>query len=545
MGRYLAGVDVGTSGSRCSLFDVTGRRMISAECEYDARYPKPGWVEQDPQLLVDRTMAACRRAIEQSGVSPNDIASIGFSTQRSITCAVDKHGVPLRWLISWQDARTAAQVEQLRRLMDAEDYYHISGLPLGTTWILTKILWMREYEPELFQRTAKFVQGQDLILRAFGAEDDYTDISGMAFYGVWDVGRLAFNEPLLNRLGLSSAMFGKPTPAGTQVAQIGRLAAERTGFAVGTPVCVGAGDQNCSVIGMGAIHAGMATVTLGTAGLAVLCSDRPVEGFGGMMITNHAAPNRWEVEGLSNAAASSLRWFRDLLNTAGQASPKLDLPDSQKLDLPKSELSKSDLQAGVDYPALSALGEQSPPGARGLLYLPYLATAATPRWNPDARAVFLGLSLAHSLSDITRAIMEGVVLEIRDIMEQWHRAGMKVEGIRIGGGAVQSPLWCQIQADIFGRPVELLECEDSTGLGSALLGGVGAGVFASIEEGVEAMVRPQAVIEPRLEYSQRYSDLYQAYVLAYEGLQQSGAFQALARMQALENHGEDSGPGGL
>jgi xylulokinase len=293
--------------------------------------------------------------------------------------------------------------------------------------------------------------------------------------------------------------------------------AEQTGFAVGTPVCVGAGDQNCSVVGMGAIRAGMATVTLGTAGLAILCTEEPIAGFGGMMITNHAVPGRWEVEGLSNAAASSLRWFRDVLNSAR--------PNSAGAEL--------------DYPAIACVAEQSPPGAKGLLYLPYLATAATPRWNPDARAAFLGLSFAHGLPDMARSVMEGVALEIRDIIEEWFKARMRIDVIRIGGGATRSPLWCQIQADIYGRPVEVLECEESTGLGSALLGGVGAGVFGSIEEGVAAMVRPKATIEPDPQRHRRYSDLYQAYTAAYQGLQDSGAFRALARLQAAD--GDPSG----
>lgn len=504
MGRYLAGIDVGTSGARCSLFDLSGRLVATACCEYGASYPKPGWVEQDHELLLQRTLEACRQAVERSGVSPREIAAIGFSTQRSVTCAVDEHGVPVRPMISWQDARTAEQVEQLRRLVDAEEYYRTCGLPLGTTWILTKVLWMREHEPELYRRTARFVQHQDLMLRAFGAEEDYTDLSDMAFYGVWDVGRLTFDESLLRRLDLSAERFGRPTPPGTPVAQISRQMAEQTGFAAGTPVCVGAGDQNCSVLGMGAIQPGMATVTLGTAGLAILCVDRPIAGFGGMMITNHVLPGRWEAEGLSNAAASSLRWFRDILNTSG---------------------------GRLDYAALSALAESSPAGARGLLYLPYLATAGTPRWNADARGAFLGLSLAHGLPDLTRAVMEGVALEIRDMLEQWFTARMPVQRIRLGGGAARSPLWCQIQADLYGRPVEVLQCEESTSLGSALLGGLGAGVFASLEEGVEAMVHPQATVDPDPRRAERYAELYAVYAQAYEALERGGIFRTLAQRQ--------------
>ena len=511
MGRYLAGVDIGTSGARCSLFDLAGTRIASAGCEYGAHYPQPGWVEQDPQLLIAKTKEACRAALARAAIDPREIAAIGFSAQRSVTCPVAADGTPVRWLISWQDARTGAQVEQLRGQIDAAEFQQTSGLPLGTTWILTKLLWMREVEPAQYARVHKFVQNQDLVLRAFGADDYLTDVCCMAFYGVWDVCGLRWNQPLLGRLGLSADQFGTPTPAGTQVGRIGPAVAGETGFAVGTPLCVGAGDQNCSVVGMGAIHAGMGTVTLGTAGLAILCSETAVAGFDGMMVTNHAVPGKWQVEGLSNAAASSLRWFRDTLG----------MPE------------RADEAAGgrSAYEALDALAASAAAGSRGLLYLPYLATAATPHWNADARAAFLGLSLAHGRAELTRAVMEGVVLEIRDIMEQWFRAGLSVDVLRIGGGAARSPLWCQIQADVYGRPVETLQCDDSTGLGGALLGGVGAGVFASIAEGVAAMVRPRSLVEPDPIRHRLYGELYDAYLRAYQGLVHSGTFAALAELQ--------------
>ena len=298
MGQYLAGIDVGTTGARCCLFDLDGNKFGSTYCEYGADYPKPGWVEQSPQKLIEQTMQACGEAIANSGVPANEIVSIGFSTQRSVTCPIDEHGQPVRAMISWQDARTAKQVEYMRSLISPEEYYAHSGLPLGTTWIISKILWMRDNEPENYGRTAKFVQNQDLVLRAFGAEEFHTDISDMAFYGIWDTRQCCWNKKLLDLFDLSEDMFGSPTLPGTQVGAVTDAVAKKTGFAVGTPICVGAGDQNCSVIGMGAIKPGMATVTLGTAGLAILVTDKPMAGFGGMMITNHA----WRICGRSKAS---------------------------------------------------------------------------------------------------------------------------------------------------------------------------------------------------------------------------------------------------
>ena len=264
MTKYLAGVDVGTTGVRCLLFDLHGNTVASDYREYGATYPKPGWVEQDGERIMMQTMAACKAAVAQSGVDPTEIGAIGFSTQRSVTIPVDKAGKPVRPMISWQDARTTAEVAEMTQLIDAQEYYNTSGLPMGTPWIITKVLWLRQHEPRVFDQTVKFIQVQDLVLKAFGAEDYYTDIPAMAFYGVWDVRTVQWSQTLCHLFDVTPAMFGTPQPAGIQVGTIPAALAEQTGFAAGTPVCVGAGDQNCGMVGMGSIRPGMATVTLGT-----------------------------------------------------------------------------------------------------------------------------------------------------------------------------------------------------------------------------------------------------------------------------------------
>jgi xylulokinase len=230
-----------------------------------------------------------------------------------------------------------------------------------------------------------------------------------------------------------------------------------------------------------------------------------------MMITHHVKSGMWEVEGLSNAAAASLRWYRDVVGTAEKEVEAAGGPNA--------------------YEQLDDLALTAPAGSRGLLYLPYLATAASPRWNSQARAAFVGLSFAHGRAEMARSVMEGVVLEIRDMFQQWTEAGLSVRSLRIGGGATRSKLWNQIQADVYGRPVETLRVGESTVLGAALLGGVGAGVFTSIEEGVDAMVHVAESIEPDPERHTLYEDLYHAYVQSYEGLNSRGAFETISRIQ--------------
>jgi xylulokinase len=503
---YLAGIDVGTTGARCALFDLKGTIVTSRYHEYGASYPKPGWVEQDLNEIIATTMDVCKETIANAQIDPKQIVAIGFSTQRSVTIPVYKDGTPVRPLLSWQDARTGVEVADMLSLIASEKYYEISGMPMGTTWNITKMLWMRKNEPELYDKTYKFVQLQDAVLKAFGADEFYTDTSDMAFYGVWDVANLQWSKDLCDIFGVSAELMGRPTPPGTHVCDVSAKIAERTGFAVGTPICVGAGDQNCGVVGMGSVRSGMATVTLGTGGLVVLSLDKRIPGFGGLMITNHAVPGMWEMEGLSNSAASAYRWFR------------------QVLGMKQNSLSS--------YDQLNELAGQAPPGSKGLLFLPYLGTAATPRWNANARAAFIGMSLAHGCSEMIRSIMEGVALEIRDMLDGWMKAGVELTTMRLGGGATKSALWNQIQSDVYGRPVETLKTSETTVLGAAVLAGVGAGVFCSIEEGVASMVQVANRVEPNMQNHAVYEDMYQAYVRAYEGLALYGAFDKLAQIQS-------------
>jgi xylulokinase len=263
---------------------------------------------------------------------------------------------------------------------------------------------------------------------------------------------------------------------------------------------------------MGSIEPGMATVTLGTAGLAIVSLSKPIEGTGGLMITNHAVEGMWEAEGLTNAAASSYRWFRDTVGT-----------------LEKEAASHNGRTA---YEYLNDLAAAAGPGSKGLLYLPFLATAATPRWNANARSAFIGMSFAHGRGELARSVMEGVVLEIRDIMQSWYKAGVEVDVLRLGGGATKSALWNQIQADVYGKPVQTLKVGESTALGAALLGGVGAGVFSSIKEGVDQLVEITGQVEPNLANHAIYEEMYVAYVKAYEALSDSGTFDELAGIQA-------------
>ena len=230
------------------------------------------------------------------------------------------------------------------------------------------------------------------------------------------------------------------------------------------------------------------------------------------MLSNHAVPGMWQMEGLSNASGSAYRWFRD---TVGKW---------------ENEEGKKTGRSAFDY--LNDQVEQAIPGSKGLLFLPYLGTAATPRWNANARASFIGLSFAHGRPEMARAVMEGVALEMRDIMDGWLQTGVDITTLRLGGGVTKSDVWNQIQADVYGRPVQTLKVGESTVLGAAILGGVGAGIFNTIEEATDQMVAVTNTIEPNMANHRVYEELYDAYVKAYESLSNSGTYDQLAKIQA-------------
>ena len=364
--KYLAGIDIGTTGAKTAIFDLHGTIVSSGYREYTCQYPRPNWVEQDPELLIMKAMESAKEAVSRSGIDPSEIAGVGLSTQRCCSIFVDRQGKLLRPMISWQDNRTTAEVQDIRSKTNDHDYYQITGLPMNTTWILTKILWVRKNEPGLWANTGKVVQLQDFALKALGAEDYFVDIPDTVFFGVWDTDQFSWHGGLMEKFQLARELLPNPTTSGSQVGTITEAASERTGFKKGTPLCVGAGDQNSAVVGAGIVSEGRLSVSIGTGGIAIAYLDRPFRDPQEMsMITNHAIRGKWQMEGYQAGAAGVFRWFRD--------------------EIAALEKSQAPSKGKDVYVILDEMIANTPAGAKGLVFLPYLASATAPRWNPQAR----------------------------------------------------------------------------------------------------------------------------------------------------------------
>jgi xylulokinase len=513
MPTYLAGIDLGTTGAKAIIFDQEGQAQSSAYREYTCNYPKPSWAEQDPNLLVTETMEAVKQAVLQSGVQPEAIASVSLSAQRCCGIFLDENEVPLRPMISWQDNRTPVEVEEIKEMIGAETFYKKSGLPNATTWLVSKILWIRKNEPETWNKTRRIVQMHDYFLRALGVEDYYVDYNDAGFFGLFNTDEGLWDTEILNLFNISKEILPIPEKSGTLVGSVSAPASQRCGLATGTPVCVGAGDQSAGAVGAGIVRKGMVSISLGTGGAVTAFLDAPFrDPAGKAMVTSHPIRGNWLLEGYQAAAASVYRWYRDEFGAT-------ELLEAERTDKDFYELMNTKIS-------------EVPAGSNGLLVMPYFSGAATPRYNPAARGMVLGLTFAHDRFAVARAFMEGISLDMRDMLNSIKRSGVEVNEARILGGPTKSAVWNQIQADIYGIPVSNLRTTDATVLGAAILGGVGVGIFASVEEGADKLVRLKHTYEPVLDNTALYDELYDLYCRTYEQLENNEIFSSLASIQA-------------
>lgn len=509
----LAGIDIGTTGAKAIIFDLAGTPLASAYTEYPCAYPRPNWVEQDANLLVEATMRSAREAIAKSGVASADIASVSISAQRCCGIFLDADGHMLRPMISWQDNRTPAEVREIASRVDEKTYYQTTGFPNSTTWLLSKIMWVRRNEPAVWEKTRRVVQMHDYFLKALGADDYHVDMNDAGFFGCYDTVAFTWADDLLRTFEIPREILPIPTASSTLIGAVSAEAAARSGFKPGTPIAAGAGDQSAGSLGAGVIRPGLLSISMGTAGAVNAFMAEPFRDPNGrMMVTNHTIKGRWLLEGYQAAAAGVYRWFRD----------ELGLPEKAAA-----------AQSGRDpFDLINELAAAVPAGSRGLVFLPYFASAATPRYNSSARGVLAGLTFAHDRGCLARAFMEGITLDMMDMIQAMRRAGVEVQKVRILGGPTRSELWNQIQADIYGTSVQTLKVPDATVLGAAILGGVGAGVFKSIEEGADQMVGVDRAYEPRQQNVAIYKELYETYCRLYEALDKSGSFEAIAAKQS-------------
>lgn len=471
---YLLGIDVGTGGSRALLLNESGALVASAIHEHEPfRSPQAGWAEQDPHDWWKASRAAIGRLLSESAVAPAEIACIGLTGQMHGAVLLDKDNQVLRPALIWADQRTAEECRDLNSTIGPERLVELTSNPALTNFTLTKLLWVRKHEPAIWRNFRSFLLPKDYVrFRLSGVRAiDVADASGTLLL---DVRRRQWSYAMLEATGLDRdclpQLFESPEIAG----RVSEAAAQETGLKAGTPIVAGAGDQAAGALGMGIARPGDVSATIGTSGVVFAATDAPFTDPRGRLHTFcHAIPGRWHVMGVTQAAGLSLRWFRDNFGIAARAAT-----------------------AGDPYDALAEEASRVPAGSEGVLWAPYLMGERTPYLDPDARAALVGLSASHGRGHIIRAILEGVAFSLKDSLTIFAELAIPVREIRLGGGGARSPLWRQIQADVYGQPVQTVAAEEGAAYGAALLAGVGAGLWPSVEQACDAVVHVAQRIAP-------------------------------------------------
>jgi len=464
------GIDVGTSGSRAVLINGAGQMIDSATFEHAPfTSPQIGWAEQDPRDWWRASASAVCSVLTSERAE--EIGAVGLSGQMHGAVLLDEHDEVLRPSIIWCDQRSDAQCISLTTQIGAEQLINLTCNPALTGFTLPKMLWVREHEPDIWQRVRTVLLPKDYIrLRLTG--DKATDVADASGTLLLDVARRKWSEAVMTAAEIDAALLPRIFESQQVTGSVSSAAAEATGLRAGTPVVAGAGDQAAGALSMGIVKSGVVSATIGTSGVVFAATDKPALDPRGRVHTFcHAIPDRWHVMGVTQGAGLSLRWFRDQFGTRPQ-------------------------DARDPYEALTEEAADVPPGSNGLLWAPYLMGERTPYLDPYARAALVGLTATHTRSHVVRAILEGVAFSLRDAFEIFREMNVPVETIRLGGGGARSSLWRQIQADIYGHEVEIVEAEQGAAYGAALLAGVGAGAWRSVDDACDAVVRVSSRIKP-------------------------------------------------
>lgn len=510
MKQYLVGIDAGTTGCKTCVFDLEGNVIGADYREYPCYYPQPGWVEQKAEDMTPSLFDSCKAAIVDSKVEPENIIAMAISTQGSVFGPLGEGNELLRPFIGWQDARGVSYVDNFRNgnYMDPDEYYRISGYPIATVPCLTKYLWFKDNEPDIFGKTKRISHHQDFFLKEFGADEYFVnDTATASRTGAFDIDKKDWSDEILDAIGFDKSMFPKIVEAGKAVGKISHDISLQTGLAEGTIICVGAMDQNCSTLGGGLVEEGCAISVIGTYGAVYVAIDESMRDPNKTLIfKNNSGPGNYTFEAASVASASSYRWYRDTLC-------KFESIISDELRIDTYDL----IDDGV---------KNAPVGANNLVFLPYLQGAGSgPRNDPFAKGCLLGLTLGTTKNEIARAIMEGITLEMRDNMESLKKMGIKISELRIVGGATKSRMWNQMQADMYKIPVSVLAASETGCLGAALYAGLGAGVYKDFKEATKRAVRIKEVFEPNPDNYAAYDKSYDRFVNGYEALNDANYFR--------------------
>ena len=495
---YLIGIDVGTTGTKTILVDEQGNQLASALEEYPLYTPQPKWAEQEPEDWWQATTNTIQEVLEKSEIDKTEIKGVGLSGQMHGLVIMDKKHQVLRPSILWCDVRTTEQCKYINQTVGTELLLQSTCNPALEGFTAPKIIWVKELEPDIYDKTATMFLPKDYVRFRLTGEIamEASDAAGTLLF---DVKQRQWSQPVLDKLRISSDLL-PPTYESVDVCgQITPKVAEVTGLLVGTPVVAGGADNACGAVGNGIVKEGRISASLGTSGVVLAHSDQvKVDPNLRLHSFCHSVPNKCYMMGVMLSAGGAYRWFRDTIAHREMAEAAAN---------------------GVDpYELLGQEAESAPVGSEGLIFLPYLTGERTPHADANAKANFFGLTLRHQRSHLVRSVMEGVTYGMRDSLELIRDLGTTVDQIYATGGGAKSALWRQMQADIYQAEIVTINIAEGPAFGAAILAGVGTGIYPSVESATDQIVKITSQTHPIAENVAIYEQYYRIYGDLYPAL---------------------------
>ncbi|MCB0406272.1 MAG: xylulokinase [Bdellovibrionales bacterium] len=484
--KYAIGLDVGTSGTKALLVDNYGRVLGHQESPHKIHAPKPTWSEQDPNAWWKAADKAVSQLLSRFARCRSNIVAIGLSGQMHGSVFLDKTGSVLRPAILWNDQRTSRECEEITRLVGGRSallrYTSNIALPGYTA---PKILWVRNNEPKLFDKTRTILLPKDYIAWRLCGEfaTDVGDASGTLLF---NVRKRKWHKKVLRALDLDPKLFCRAYESVSVVGELHAALARRWSLPAGkVKVVIGSGDQPAAAIGMGVLGEGDASLTLGTSGVVFAASATPADNAAGLLQSFcHAVPDTWCLFGCMLSAGASLEWLRDKVF------------EGQTVD--------------------SLLARASQATSNGLFFLPYLNGERCPYPDPHSRACWVGMQRGHTRADLVRAALEGISFGLKDQLRALKSEGIQIRQLLCAGGGSRNAFWQQLQTDIYGIPTRRLDTPHASALGAALLAGTGAGMWEDISAACKAGVHAGPVTKPRRQ--RHYKSRYRVYRNLYPTL---------------------------
>ena len=482
---YILAHDLGTSGNKATLFREDGTLLMSVTKAYPLYQDGTLTAEQDAEDWWRGFRDSTRELLLETGVRAEEIAAVSFSGQMMGCLPVDRDGRPLRRALIWADQRAQAETEALSEKIPLAEFYQSNGHRNTASYALQKAMWLQKNEPEVYKKAYKFLNAKDFIaMRLTGRF--CTDPSDANSTTCFDLGTLQWSERILAASGIDPAKFPEIVPSTECLGTVTESAAQETGLSTLTKVVMGAGDGVAANVGAGSVAPGSAYLSLGTSAWVASTSTEPIlDPEMRIVCWAHAVPGLYSPNATMQYACGSYSWLKNVIGV--------------------SETEKAKALGISPYDLLNQEAEQSPVGARGLYFLPHLMGERAPRWNPEAKGAYIGVTSETTRADIVRSTLEGVAYNLGLCFDILNRK-KDIEAVTVIGGGAQGRVWCRIFSDMFGIPVQIPEnISEANSLGAAVIAGVGAGLFPDFSA-VSRFVKMKETLLPDPEAHALYSE---------------------------------------